>query len=51
MTKPLPPSGIHRSKVIGFASRGEPGSGVYLTRTDDIGLIWLERYRVSRAQG
>jgi hypothetical protein len=34
-----------QSKVIGFAARGEPGSKVYLARTDDVGLIWLERYR------
>ncbi len=36
----LPP----QSKVIGFAAGGEPGSEVYLARTDDVGLIWLERF-------
>ena len=41
----LPP----QSKVIGFAAGGEAGSKVYLARTDDVGLIWLERYRIRRA--
>ncbi len=43
----LPP----QSRVIGFAAGAEPGSKVYLARTDDVGLIWLERYRVLRAEG
>ena len=43
----LPP----QSSVIGFAAGAEPGSKVYLARTDDVGLIWLERYRVLRAEG
>jgi len=41
----LPP----QSKVIGFAAGGEPGSEVYVARTDDVGLIWLERFRIRRA--
>jgi hypothetical protein len=40
-----------KSTVIGFASAGEPGSKVYLARTDDVGLVWLERYRLVRVQG
>jgi len=40
----LPP----RSKVVGF-SDGAEDSIVYLARTDDVGLIWLERYRIRRA--
>jgi hypothetical protein len=43
----LPP----RSQVIGFAGQGEPASRVYVTRTDDVGLVWLERYRVSGVGG
>jgi hypothetical protein len=43
----LPP----QSKVIGFGTGAEPGFDVYLTRTDDVGLIWLERYRVLRVEG
>ena len=42
----LPP----QSKVIGFSAGGELGSKVYLARTDDVGLIWLERYRVVRVR-
>jgi hypothetical protein len=37
-----------RSTVIGFSPSGEPGSMVYVTRTDDMGLVWLERYQVLR---
>jgi len=37
-----------RSTVIGFSPSGEPGSIVYVTRTDDMGLVWLERYQVLR---
>lgn len=37
-----------RSRLIGFSPRGEPGSIVYVTRTDDMGLVWLERYQVLR---
>jgi hypothetical protein len=35
-----------QSRVVGFSPGGEPGSIVYVTRTDDMGLVWLERYRV-----
>jgi hypothetical protein len=35
------------SRVIGFSPSGDPGSIVYVTRTDDMGLVWLERYQVS----
>ena len=37
-----------RSRVIGFSPSGEPGSVVYVTRTDDAGFVWLERYRLMR---
>jgi len=40
-----------QARVIGFAAQGEPGSRVYVARTDDVGLVWLERYRVSMAGG
>jgi hypothetical protein len=33
------------SKVIGF---GVSADTVYLARTDDVGLVWLERYRIFR---
>ena len=42
----LPP----QAKVIGFGARAEAASTAYLARTDDVGLIWLERYRVLRAE-
>jgi len=41
----LPP----RSKVIGFGAETEAESIAYVARTDDVGLIWLERYRISWA--
>ncbi len=40
----LPPA----SWMLGFCSACEPESKVYLARTDDVGLIWLERYQVMR---
>ena len=36
------------SRVIGFGADSESGSMVYLARTDEMGLSWLERYRVRR---
>jgi hypothetical protein len=36
-----------RSKVIGFGAHSDAGVTVYVTRTDELGLVWLERYRVS----
>ncbi|NIN49002.1 MAG: hypothetical protein GTN62_02670 [Gemmatimonadales bacterium] len=39
-----------RSKVIAFGEGAEAGSIAYLARTDDVGLIWLERYRIRRAR-
>lgn len=41
----LPP----RSKVIAFGIWGDAGSIAYLARTDDVGLIWLGRYRIQWA--
>ena len=38
-----------RSKVIAFGAGTEAGSIAYLARTDDVGLIWLERFRIRRA--
>jgi hypothetical protein len=38
----LPP----RSKIIGFGVGAEAASTAYVARTDDVGLIWLERYRI-----
>ena len=39
------------SKVIGFGARVDAGSIAYVARTDDVGLIWLERYRVLTVEG
>ena len=39
----------HRSRVIGFGARGDAGFFAYLARTDEVGLVWLERYRAIRA--
>lgn len=42
------PSG---SRIIGFG-HGPGGDEVaYLTHTDEVGLVWLERYRVVRSDG
>ena len=41
----LPP----RSRVIGFGGVAEAARTAYVTRTDDVGLIWLERHRIVRA--
>jgi len=38
------------SKVIGFGARVDAGSIAYLVRTDEVGLMWLERYRIRRAR-
>jgi hypothetical protein len=39
------------SKVIGFGTgRGEKAVA-YVTHTDDVGFVWLERYRVLRTNG
>ncbi len=43
----LPP----RSKVIGFGATGDRVSTAYVTRKDDVGLIWLERYRLVAGRG
>jgi len=40
-----------RSNVIGFGARADAGATVYLARTDDVGLIWLERHRILRVEG
>ncbi len=40
---------LPRSRVIGFGEGTDAGSIAYLARTDDVGLIWLERYRIRRA--
>ena len=39
-----------QSKVIGFVAGDNAGSMAYVARTDEVGLIWLERYRVVRAE-
>lgn len=33
-------------ELIGFGTTGEGGAGVYLLRTDEFDLKWLERYRI-----
>lgn len=38
----LPPG----SKVIGFGARPATQDRLYLTRTDEVGLVWLESYRL-----
>jgi hypothetical protein len=43
----LPP----KSKLIGFGSSPGGESVAYLVRTDEVGLIWLERYRIQRVGG
>ena len=35
------------SKIVGFGPDADDPV-IYLTRTDDVGLIWLERHRVRR---
>jgi len=40
----LPPA----SRIIGFGRGAESTSRAYVTRTDDLGLVWLERYRIVR---
>lgn len=36
------------SKLVGFGSRSGGENTVYLARTDEVGLVWLSRYRVER---
>ncbi len=43
----LPPP----SRVIGFGTGAEANIVAYVARTDDVGLIWLERHRVVQAEG
>lgn len=40
-----------RSRLIGFGRGGGTGEVAYIVRTDDVGLQWLERYRVVRRDG
>jgi hypothetical protein len=40
----LPP----RSRIIAFGADTDSGELAYLTRIDDMGLVWLERYRITR---
>ena len=39
-----------RSRIIAFGRGREAASLAYLARTDDMGLVWLERHRVVRAE-
>ena len=39
-----------RSLVVDFGRRGDRVSLAYLARTDDMGLVWLERYQVVREE-
>jgi hypothetical protein len=41
----LPP----RSRIISFGYGTEANKIAYVTRTDDMGLVWLERYRIVRS--
>ena len=34
------------SRLVGFGTAGDGGRRAYVARTDDLGLVWLERYRV-----
>lgn len=43
-TVELPPG----SRIIGFGEDGTGGGLAYVTRIDDVGLTWLERYRITR---
>ena len=36
------------SKVVGFSTVDGAGSAIFLARTDEYGLVWLERFRVER---
>lgn len=36
------------SRLIGFGHGPDQGEVVYFVRTDEVGLVWLERYRVVR---
>ena len=36
------------SRIIGFRDRTETDNIAYVARTDNVGLIWLDRYRVLR---
>ncbi len=40
----LPP----RSNVIDFGANTDLGVTIYVTRIDDVGLVWLELYRVQK---
>jgi len=37
-----------RREIIGFGSTAEGDPAVYLVRTDEFDLKWLERYRLVR---
>lgn len=37
-----------RRRIIGFGRNGEGQDVAYVTRTDEVGLTWLERYRILR---
>lgn len=37
-----------RSRVVGFGETGNRAFTVYLARTDDVGLVWLERHLLER---
>ena len=39
-----------QAKIIGFPAGDDVGSAVYVARTDDVGLMWLERYRIVWAE-
>ena len=34
--------------IIGFGTHADTQDRVYLARVDEVGLIWLERYRLVR---
>lgn len=39
------------ARIIGFGSRPETDGTVYLARADEVGLVWLERWRMQRESG
>lgn len=36
------------SQLLGFGSTADGHEAAYIVRTDEVGLMWLERYRVVR---
>jgi hypothetical protein len=39
------------SRILGFGNTRDGEEVAYIVRTDDVGLRWLEQYRVVKASG